>query len=182
LFFSFGSQLASCTISFILIRPGSRSFTIFKSVHSFRFCHKQPSVDTEFYQSAKMKYVVSIVSSAALVAAHGYIDNATIGGEFYQFYQPFQDPYMNPQPERISRPVQGNGPIEDITLADLQCGGFVAGGIVGSEPAPLHAPAAAGSSVTMQWTLWPDSHVGPSLTYMARCPDTGCNDWMPGSE
>jgi hypothetical protein len=128
-----------------------------------------------------MRFLLSFLSSAAIVAAHGYIDTAIIGGQTYQFYQPYQDPYMNPKPQRISRRIEGNGPVEDLSLADLQCGGYSAGGIVGSEPASLHATAAAGSTVTLYWTLWPDSHVGPVITYMARCPDTGCQNWMPGS-
>lgn len=24
--------------------------------------------------------------------------------------------------------------------------------------------------------------MGPVITYMARCPDTGCQDWSPGTE
>ncbi|KAI9661769.1 MAG: Esterase/lipase/thioesterase [Bathelium mastoideum] len=128
-----------------------------------------------------MKVLFSVLASAALAAAHGYVDNATIGGKEYTFYQPFTDPYTTPTPQRISRPVQGNGPVTDVTLLDLQCGGYTAGGVVGSEPAPLHAPAAAGSTVTLYWTLWPTSHVGPVITYMARCPDTGCNEYMPNS-
>lgn len=43
-----------------------------------------------------MKYITSLLASAGFVAAHGYVDNATIGGELYQFYQPYMDPYMNP--------------------------------------------------------------------------------------
>lgn len=86
------------------------------------------------------------------------------------------------QPERISRPIQGNGPVTDLTLIDLQCGGYTDGGIVGSEPAPLHANATAGETVTLYWTLWPDSHVGPVITYMAACPSTGCQDYMPDTE
>jgi len=49
----------------------------------------------------------------------------------------------------------------------------------GSIPAPLHVTAPAGSTVTLRWTLWPDSHVGPVITHMARCLDTGCQDWEP---
>jgi len=77
------------------------------------------------------------------------------------------------QPQRISRAIQGNGPVENVTYADLECGGDTVHGIIGSKPAPLHAPAAAGSTVNLRWTLWPDSHQGPLITYMARCPDTG---------
>ncbi|KAF0320914.1 hypothetical protein GQ607_011816 [Colletotrichum asianum] len=130
-----------------------------------------------------MKYTVaSLLGSAALVAAHGYVENATIGGEAYTFYQPFQDPYTSPAPERVSRAIQGNGPVEDLTSIDIQCGGYSAGGVKGSSPAKLEAKAAAGSEVTLNWTLWPDSHMGPTITYMAKCPDAGCTDYLPGTD
>ncbi|KAF2019785.1 lytic polysaccharide monooxygenase [Aaosphaeria arxii CBS 175.79] len=128
-----------------------------------------------------MKYILQTLGLVAVAAAHGYVDNATIGGKEFTFYQPYQDPYMNPAPQRISRLIPGNGPVEDVTLADVQCNGAKAYGTDGSKPAPLHAEAAAGSKVDLRWTLWPDSHVGPVITYMARCPDAGCNDYMPGS-
>ncbi|RYO89418.1 hypothetical protein DL764_008586 [Monosporascus ibericus] len=127
-----------------------------------------------------MKVLAAILGGAGLSAAHGYIDNGTIGGQFYEFYQINSDPWTNPRPERISRPVQGNGPVENVDYADLQCGGYTDGGVVGSEPAKLHATAPAGSTNTLRWTLWPESHMGPVITYMARCPDSGCQDYMPG--
>ncbi|KAI0403777.1 glycoside hydrolase family 61 protein [Xylaria palmicola] len=127
-----------------------------------------------------MQILGSLLFGATLVAAHGYVDTASIGGQEYKFYQPYTDPYTSPTPQRISRPIQGNGPVTDVTYEDLQCGGYTDGGIVGSSPAALHAPAAAGSTVTLRWTLWPDSHVGPVITYMAKCPSTGCNNYMPG--
>ncbi|TDZ24176.1 Polysaccharide monooxygenase Cel61a [Colletotrichum orbiculare MAFF 240422] len=130
-----------------------------------------------------MKYTVaSLLGSAALVAAHGFVENATIGGEAYTFYQPYQDPYSSPAPERISRPIQGNGPVEDLTSIDIQCGGYTAGGVKGSTPAKLEAKVAAGSEVTLNWTLWPDSHIGPVITYMAKCPEAGCTDYQPGTD
>lgn len=43
-----------------------------------------------------MKVFVAILGTAGLAAAHGWVDNATIGGEEYQFYQPYEDPYMTP--------------------------------------------------------------------------------------
>ncbi|KAI8233759.1 Polysaccharide monooxygenase Cel61a [Colletotrichum sp. SAR11_57] len=106
-----------------------------------------------------MKITACILGlGAALVAGHGYVDNATIGGTYYQFYQPYSDPYYSTPPQRISRAIPGNGPVEDVTSIDIQCNGYTAGGVSGSKPAPLHATAAAGSSVTLKWTLWPDSH------------------------
>ena len=122
-----------------------------------------------------MKVLATLLASVGLVSAHGYVDNATINGQFYQFYQPYMDPYMGAnKPQRISRSIPGNGPVEDVTSLAVQCNADAA-------PAPLHAQAAAGSTVTLRWTLWPDSHMGPVLTYMARCPDSGCQNWLPGS-
>lgn len=129
--------------------------------------------------------ILSTVAGAALVqlvAGHGYVTNGTIGGTSYEFYQPYSDPYTSPTPDRISRAIQGNGPVQDVTYQDLQCGGYTDGGVNGSSPAALHAPAEAGSDVTLFWTLWPESHFGALVTYMARCPDTGCNDYMPESD
>lgn len=131
---------------------------------------------------ASFKIASSLLAAATLVAGHGYVTNATIGDTAYTFYQPYTDPYMSPTPDRVSRPIQGNGPVTDVTLADLQCGGDSANGVVGSSPAALQAgPVAAGSEVELYWTLWPESHVGPTITYMAKCPDTGCTDYMPNT-
>ncbi|KAH6969026.1 glycoside hydrolase [Fusarium avenaceum] len=129
-----------------------------------------------------MHFLLSLLSTAAVVAGHGYVEKATIGGTTYEFYNPNTDPYMNPIPKRVSRAIPGNGPVEDVTSIDLQCNGYTAGGVKGSKPAALHAEAKAGSSVNLRWTLWPDSHVGPSITYMARCPDSGCDAWEPGTQ
>ncbi|KAK3899310.1 family 61 putative glycoside hydrolase [Staphylotrichum tortipilum] len=130
-----------------------------------------------------MKQLLSLLAAATAVSAHGYVDNATIGGEFYQFYQPYFDPYLGPSaPPRISRKLTSNGPVQDIASIDLQCGGSTSEGVIGSAPAPLHAAVAAGETVTLRWTTWPDSHMGPVLTYMARCPDQGCEGWEPGVE
>lgn len=107
-----------------------------------------------------MKSLSIALSFAASVSAHGYVSWGVLGNANDTFYQPYSDPYMNPKVPRISRPIQGNGPVQDVTLADIQCGGYSAGGVVGSEPAALHADVAAGDQVELGWTLWPDSHVG----------------------
>ncbi|KAF2677508.1 lytic polysaccharide monooxygenase [Lentithecium fluviatile CBS 122367] len=129
-----------------------------------------------------MKYLLTTLASAAAVSAHGYVTWGAFGTKNMTFYQPYQDPYMSPKPDRISRPIQGNGPVQDVTIADLQCGGYSEGGIVGSSPAALHVEVAAGTEVELGWTLWPESHMGPVVTYMARCPDAGCNNYMPNSD
>ncbi|KAG8984725.1 Esterase/lipase/thioesterase [Tulasnella sp. JGI-2019a] len=135
-----------------------------------------------------MKYSTALASLAALVAsltsvkAHGYVSNGIIGGVNFTGYLPYTDPYYVPPPERIIRAIPGNGPITDMTLIDLQCNGWSDGGVIGSAPAPLYATAAAGSSVFLQWTEWPDTHFGPVITYMAKVPSgTNVTTWLPGT-
>lgn len=36
------------------------------------------------------KTTLALIASATLVAGHGYVTNATIGGTDYEFYQPYQ--------------------------------------------------------------------------------------------
>lgn len=155
---------------------GCHSFC--NTLHSFAPCQsfpfersirfETPRVNISIVQSTektkfKMK-TFAILASASLVAGHGYVTNATLGGTAYTFYQPYTDPYTSPTPERVSRPIQGNGPVTDLSYQDLQCGGDTVNGVVGSSPANLTATVAAGSTVDLYWTLWPESHVGPSIT------------------
>lgn len=129
-----------------------------------------------------MKHFAGLIAYAALVAGHGYVTNGTIGGSSYEFYQPYTDPYTSPTPERVSRPIQGNGPVTVVTYNDIQCGGDTANGVDGSSPANLTADVTAGSDVNLYWTLWPSSHVGPTITYMAKCDNDDCTTFMPGTE
>lgn len=46
---------------------------------------------------------------AASVNAHGYVQDVVVGSTYYTGYLPYQDVYMNPQPERIIRAIPGNG-------------------------------------------------------------------------
>ncbi|KAG8992014.1 Esterase/lipase/thioesterase [Tulasnella sp. 427] len=102
---------------------------------------------------------IGALAAASQVAAHGYVSSALIGGTNYTGYLPYTDPYTSPTPQRIIRAIPGNGPVTDMSYADIQCNGWTDGGVVGSSPAPLYATAAAGSTVTLQWTDWPDSHI-----------------------
>ncbi|RPA88116.1 glycoside hydrolase [Ascobolus immersus RN42] len=129
----------------------------------------------------KTTFLASVIAAvtylAAPVVGHGYVSEATIGGVKYSGYLPYSDPYYNPPNKRIFRKIAGNGPVEDVTSIDVQCGGWQNSG---SEPAALHAPAPAGSSITLQWTQWPDSHRGPVATYLAKCPGN-CTTFNPES-
>ncbi|KAF8750787.1 Glycoside Hydrolase Family 61 [Rhizoctonia solani] len=68
---------------------------------------------------------LGLLSVASSVLAHGFAVELTVSNPpaTYTAYNPYQDPYMNPAPERISRKIPGNGPVEDITSTDIQCNG-----------------------------------------------------------
>ncbi|CEL58627.1 putative endo-beta-1,4-glucanase D OS=Neosartorya fumigata (strain CEA10 / CBS 144,89 / FGSC A1163) GN=eglD PE=3 SV=1 [Rhizoctonia solani AG-1 IB] len=53
-------------------------------------------------------------------------------------------------------------------------------GVAGSAPAPAVATAAAGTTISFKWTEWPDSHVGPVVTYLAKAP-SDITKWNPGT-
>ncbi|QRW24032.1 glycoside hydrolase family 61 protein [Rhizoctonia solani] len=121
---------------------------------------------------------LGLLSVASSVLAHGFAVELTVSNPpaTYTAYNPYQDPYMNPAPERISRKIPGNGPVEDITSTDIQCNG---GGTV---PAGLIATAAAGANIGFNWTnQWPTSHMGPVITYMAKAP-SDITKWTPGTD
>ncbi|KIY72574.1 lytic polysaccharide monooxygenase [Cylindrobasidium torrendii FP15055 ss-10] len=126
-----------------------------------------------------MKSLILLVSLAGLVYAHGYVQEITLGSTKYSGYLPYSDPYYNPVPERIVRQIPGNGPVTDVSLIDVQCNGWTEGNY-STAPAPIYGTVAAGGSVALNWTAWPDSHVGPIVTYMAKAP-SDITKWSPGT-
>ncbi|KIY72598.1 lytic polysaccharide monooxygenase, partial [Cylindrobasidium torrendii FP15055 ss-10] len=121
--------------------------------------------------------VLSAALVAALtftgVAAHGNVVDLGVAGDHYAGFDPYSDPYRSPVPDRVMRKIVGNGPVEDVTSQDIQCNSQTA-------PAALLAPAKAGDELSFGWTVWPDSHVGPHITYMAKAPEgTDITTWTP---
>lgn len=115
------------------------------------------------------KTFFAIVACALGVQAHGYVDTLNVGGTQYTGYLPYNDPYTTPVPQRIERPIPGNGPVTALTTIDVQCNGENGGG---SSPAPLVATIAAGGKIAFHWTTWPSSHVGPVITYLGKVPSS----------
>ncbi|KAF8990714.1 glycoside hydrolase family 61 protein F [Cyathus striatus] len=121
----------------------------------------------------------SLLSLIAPAQGHGYVQEITLASTDYSGYLPYSDPYYNPVPDRIVRKIPGNGPVQDLTLIDIQCNGYTDGGFT-TAPAPIYGTVAAGSQVKLNWTTWPDSHVGPMITYMALAP-SDITKWSPGT-
>ncbi|MBE3043695.1 glycoside hydrolase family 61 protein [Candidatus Bathyarchaeota archaeon] len=109
--------------------------------------------------------VVAVLAGAVSVSAHGYIAEVNIDGVAHVGFNPAAAPY-GPQPDSIS---WANGatdlgfvPSSSAQEADVICHLDAANGI-------LTAPVAAGSTIELTWTEWPDSHKGPIIDYLADC-------------
>ncbi|OSD06900.1 lytic polysaccharide monooxygenase [Trametes coccinea BRFM310] len=97
------------------------------------------------------------------VNAHGFVHQYEIGSQTYPAWDPFNDPYASPVPNRIERHIPDDGPVLDVTSPDIACN---KGGETGVNAV---ATIAAGDKITFDWVNWPDDHKGPVSTYMASC-------------
>ncbi|CAJ2506480.1 Uu.00g006100.m01.CDS01 [Anthostomella pinea] len=120
--------------------------------------------------SMRPSTLIAALASAAGVAAHGHVNNIVINGVSYQGYDPTSFPYMADPPTVVgwATTQTDNGFVasDDFTSADIIChrNGTNAAG---------HAQVAAGDSISIQWTVWPESHKGPMIDYLAAC-DGSC--------
>ncbi|KAH8832114.1 family 61 endoglucanase [Flagelloscypha sp. PMI_526] len=118
--------------------------------------------------------LLSLVLFAGSVAAHGYVQQLRVNGEYFQTWNPYKDPQQNVT--RITRKFPDNGPLDDGTFngPNITCkdGGNI--------PVNMTVKIAAGSTVEFLWTEWLSDHPGPSarffivMTYLAKCP-SGCS-------
>jgi hypothetical protein len=106
----------------------------------------------------------SVLAAATFAAAHGIVTDIKFDNDWYTSSLVFQDPYANPVPERITWSFfgSGNGPVADFTTKDIVCNG-------NAKAAALVADVKAGATATFYWTVWPESHKGPVMTYLANC-------------
>lgn len=56
--------------------------------------------------------------AATSVKAHGYVQDVVVGSTHYTGYLPYSDPYYPTPPERIIRPIPGNGASTCIPAVD----------------------------------------------------------------
>ncbi|KAK1637934.1 glycosyl hydrolase family 61-domain-containing protein [Colletotrichum phormii] len=110
--------------------------------------------------------LLAVLASAASVTAHGHVTNIVVNGVSYRNYIPVQDPYIN------------NPPLVAGWTIDQRDNGFVAPDAYNAPDIICHRQAvpgkgritvAAGDTVQLQWTEWPDSHKGPVMDFLANC-------------
>lgn len=107
--------------------------------------------------------VSGLVSS---VVAHGTVSGIVVGGKYYQGYSP-SFAYADPAPVVIGWSIP-----EDSDNGFIAPSAFSDPDIIchkGATPGQTSAKVAAGGTVELQWTAWPESHHGPVLDYLAKC-------------
>lgn len=107
-----------------------------------------------------------ILALTSTVLGHGWIDSWTIGGQNYTGYNPTIAPWV-PDQGTITWPAWNTdtGPVysSDVNSPDIICS-------INATNAKIYAtPVAAGSTINLHWTTWPESHHGPIFTYLAAC-------------
>ncbi|KAK1751319.1 lytic polysaccharide monooxygenase [Echria macrotheca] len=107
-----------------------------------------------------------VLASVGLVSAHGWIDIWTIGGKNYTGFNPTAAPWV-PDQGTAAWPAWNDdtGPVysKNVNTPDIICSINATNAKISTQP------IAAGSTVDLHWTAWPDSHHGPILSYLAPC-------------
>ncbi|KAL6410600.1 endoglucanase [Ilyonectria robusta] len=120
----------------------------------------------------KISSLVTIVASVANVAAHGHVDWLITNGVAYRGYDapafswnPNHDPVVG-----WTIGATDNGYVEPNSFGepDIICH-------KGAKAARGHVTVQAGDKINLKWNTWPESHKGPVIDYLAKCPGN-CED------
>ncbi|KAL6248134.1 hypothetical protein RBB50_004389 [Rhinocladiella similis] len=110
--------------------------------------------------------LVGALALVSKVSAHGIVSGIVAGGQWYSGYNPsFQ--YQNPPPVVAGWSIPEDkdyGFVSDYNSPDIICH-------KGATPGGVYVSVAAGDSLELQWSDWPESHRGPMIDYLASCGD-----------
>ncbi|KAL8668819.1 MAG: hypothetical protein Q9168_006562 [Polycauliona sp. 1 TL-2023] len=116
--------------------------------------------------SFKLAVLASALASVSCVYAHGMVSGIVAGGVYHPGYTVnyAYSPTHPAMPSWAAPQNKDNGYINpgNFTNPDVICH-------KGATPGELYATVAAGSTVELQWTVWPESHHGPVIDYLANC-------------
>lgn len=118
---------------------------------------------------SKIQVAAILGAVAASVNAHGHIASVKVDGTAFTAYDPsFQ--YQTPAPEVIEWSCPeclDNGFVDPTMYTEVDKIACHKDATAGAKVAKV----AAGGSIDIQWTTWPESHVGPVIDYMAKVDD-----------
>ncbi|KAF2180219.1 lytic polysaccharide monooxygenase [Zopfia rhizophila CBS 207.26] len=121
--------------------------------------------------SLKIQAAALLGALATTVKAHGHVTGVVADGTYYQGYDPsFQYQQTPPKVVGWSCPqCLDNGFVDPpmYSNSNIACHKSATAG-------QAVAKVAAGGTVELQWTEWPESHHGPVLDYLAKCAGDDC--------
>jgi cellulase len=138
------------------------------SLHTFaiRIIHLS---NLAFKMPSKIQVATLLGALASSVKAHGHLASIKVDGQAFTAYDPsFQ--YQNPAPEVIEWSCPeclDNGFVSPDMYTDATKIACHKDATAGAKVAKVKA----GGSIDIQWTTWPESHVGPVLDYLAKVDD-----------
>jgi hypothetical protein len=107
------------------------------------------------------------VAGAALVAAHGHVSHIIVNGVYYENYNPSTHWYQTNPPTVLGWRA------EQQDLGFVEPNNFGTSDVIchrSATPGGGHATVAAGDKISIFWNpVWPESHVGPVINYLAAC-------------
>ncbi|KAK3670932.1 hypothetical protein LTR78_009210 [Recurvomyces mirabilis] len=109
--------------------------------------------------------VLAVIAALPAVSAHGYVASVISGGTTYAGASP-QWFYSSTKPTQAGWFAynQDNGFVAPSEYGDnnITCH-------KGATPGNTYVPVTAGSTISLVWNTWPDSHHGPVINQMAKC-------------
>jgi cellulase len=120
-----------------------------------------------------MSTVLAVAAFVGTALAHGTVSGVVADGKYfpgwkndYHYSGSTPDGVVGWASEGLDNGYVG-GDRTEYTSPDIICH-------INAEPAASAATVAAGGSIDFQWTTWPESHVGPMITYVAKCEGDSC--------
>ncbi|KAI0119789.1 glycoside hydrolase [Daldinia grandis] len=111
---------------------------------------------------------ISVLVTGA--ACHGFVQFIVADGKNYSGWDPgfrYQDPPPSIPGWTANNPDIGFVSPDSFAHPDIICH-------KAATPGQAYVNVTAGSTLTLQWFTWPDSHKGPIIDYLADCGTAGC--------
>ena len=120
-----------------------------------------------------MSTILAVAAFVGTALAHGTVSGVVADGTYFPGWKNDYY-YAGKVPEGVvgwySQGLDNGyvgGDRTAYTDADIVCH-------LNSSSAASAATVSAGGTLDFQWTAWPDSHVGPMITYVAKCDGDSC--------
>ena len=114
--------------------------------------------------------LLTLLSLTPPSLAHSHLAHIIINGALYHGFDPRPNQINSPSRVGWATTATDDGFVTpaNYSTPDIICH-------IGGTPPTAHAPVRAGDHIHVQWNGWPIGHVGPVLSYLARCDgEAGC--------